>query len=420
MVFSIPLSSFGQYVKSRFPAQTPRHALSNIARPSVLRYNAIMTITSVKAVSVAGSKTWNYVRLETDTGLTGTGEAHPGVGICELIERRLAPLLIGADARNVEPLLQRMLTSNTGDSAGGMLVGAIGGVEVALWDLAGKALGVPACRLLGGAYRDRIRLYADVGRGAGMANTPQSWAERAREAAAEGFDALKFDVDHSADDLSHDLLARGLSLPELDRMTELVAAARAGAGESVDLAIDCHGISQVRDVLLLAERLAPYRLMFLEDPVPPENTEAMAKVTRNTAIPICTGEWRYRRDGFRDLIVQQACDLVHVDVAATGGMAEAKKIADLADLYYLPFAAHNITSPFGLVASSHVCAAVRNLNSMELPHHADQVAWRWDLVRSSEPLIDAGRFVVPRGPGLGVELDEAVVNQHLAPGSAPL
>ena len=379
-----------------------------------------MTITSLKTVSVAGSKVWNYVRLETDTGITGTGEAHPGVGICDLIERRLAPMLIGADARNVEPLHRRMLASSTGDSAGGMLVGAIGGVETALWDLAGKALGVPACRLLGGAYRDRIRLYADVGRGAAMENTPASWAARAREAAAEGFDALKFDIDHSADELSHDLVARGLSLAELERMTSLVAAAREGAGDGVDLAIDCHGIYQVRDVLLLAERLTPFRLMFLEDPVPPENTAALAKVTRSTPIPVCTGEWRYRCDGFRDLIEQQACDLLHVDVAATGGMSEAKKIADLADLHYMPFAAHNITSPLGLVASSHVCAAVRNLNSMELPYHSDQVAWRWDLVRSPEPLIDRGRFVVPRGPGLGVELDETVVNEHLAPGSAPL
>ena len=379
-----------------------------------------MTIASVKAVAVAGSKIWNYVRLETDAGITGIGEAQPGVGIRELIERRLTPLLIGADARNVEPLYQKMLSSNTGDSAGGMLVGAIGGVETALWDVAGKSLGVPAFRLLGGAYRDRIRLYADVGRGISMQNTPPSWAARAREAAAEGFDAIKFDIDHSADQLSHDLLARGLSLAELDRMTELVAAARAGAGDDVDLAIDCHGIYQVRDVLLLAERLVPFRLMFLEDPVPPENTAALAKVTRSTPVPICTGEWRYRRDGFRDIVEQQACDLLHVDVAATGGMAEAKKIAELADLYYLPFAAHNITSPLGLVASSHVCSAVRNLHSMELPYHAEQVAWRWDLVRSPEPLIDGGRFVVPRGPGLGVELNADVVNDHLAPGSAPL
>ena len=379
-----------------------------------------MTITAVKTASVQGSKTWNYVRLETDTGLVGTGEAHPGAGITELVERRLAPLLVGENPQNVEPLYNRLLTRTTGDSAGGMLVGAIGGVETALWDLKGKALGAPVFQLLGGAYRDRIRLYADVGRGVDMTNTPESWAARAREAAAEGFDAIKFDIDHAADEVSHDLAARGLSLAELARMTELVAAARAALGGGVDLAIDCHGIYHVRDVLLLARHLEPFALMFLEDPVPPENSDALAKVTRSTPIPICTGEWVFRRDGFRRLIERQACDLLHVDVAATGGIGEAKKIADFADLYYLPFAAHNITSPLGLVASAHVCAAVRNLHSMELPYHADQVAWRWDLVRSPRPLVRDGRFLVPQGPGLGVELNEEVVNRHLAPGSARL
>lgn len=323
-----------------------------------------MTITAVKTASIRGSKRWNYVRLETDTGLVGSGEAHPGAGICELVERRLAPLLVGRNALHVEPLHTRLLTASTGDSSGGMLVGAIGGVAAALWDLKGKALGVPVFQLLGGAYRDRIRLYADVGRGVDMENTPESWAARARAVAAEGFDAIKFDIDHSADEVSHDPAGRGLSLAELERMTALVGAARAALGGNVDLAIDCHGIYHVRDVILLAQRLEPFALMFLEDPVPPENDAALAKVTRSTPIPICTGEWRCRADGFRPLVEQQACDLVHVDAAACGGVGEAKKIADLADLYYLPFAAHNITSPLGLVASAHVCAAVRNLHSM--------------------------------------------------------
>ena len=379
-----------------------------------------MTITAVKTVSVKGSKTWNYVRLESSGGLIGTGEAHPGAGIPELVERRLAPLLVGENPLHVEPLHNRLLTGTTGDSSGGMLVGAIGGVATALWDLKGKALEVPVSQLLGGAYRDRIRLYADVGRGVDMANTPESWAARAREAAAEGFDAIKFDIDHAVDEASHDVTARGLSLVELSRMTRLVEAVRNALGDGIDLAIDCHGIYNVRDAILLAQRLEPFALMFLEDPVPPENVDAMAKVTGSTPIPICTGEWLYRRDGFRRLIERQACDLVHVDVAATGGVGEAKKIADLADLYYLPFVAHNITSPLGLVASAHVCAAVRNLNSMELPYHADQVPWRWDLLRGPRPLVRDGRFLVPQGPGLGVELNEEVVNRHLAPGSAPL
>lgn len=168
--------------------------------------------------------------------------------------------------------------------------------------------------------------------------------------------------------------------------------------------------------MLLAERLEPFNLMFLEDPVPPANVDAIRKVTESTSIPICTGEWLHRRDGFRELIQNQACDMLHVDVSATGGILESKKIADLADLYYIPFAAHNIVSPLGMVAASHVCAAVRNLHSMELPYHADQVAWRWDLLRTESPLIQNGKFIVPEGPGLGVELDEDIVRKHIKTG----
>ena len=266
-----------------------------------------MTITAVRTVSVKGSKTWNYVRLESASGVVGTGEAHPGAGIPELVEQRLKPLLVGENALNVEPLQNRLLTSTTGDSSGGMLVGAIGGVATALWDLKGKALGVPVFQLLGGAYRDRILLYADVGRGVDMANTPESWAARAREVAAEGFDAIKFDIDHAADEASHDVTARGLSLVELSRLTSLVEAARGALGDAVDVAIDCHGSYHVRDVILLAQRLERFALMFLEDPVPAENVDALAKVTGSTPIPICTGEWLYRRDGFRRLIERQAC-----------------------------------------------------------------------------------------------------------------
>ena len=156
-------------------------------------------------------------------------------------------------------------------------------------------------------------------------------------------------------------------------MERLAAAARQAAGPGLDICIDCHSLYNVRDVLLLAERLEPFRLMFLEDPVPPDNIEAMAKVSGATKIPICTGEFLHRRDGFRPLIETQACDMLHIDASSTGGLLEAKKIADLADLYYMPCAFHNITSPLGLVASSHVCAAVRNLHTMEIPYHADQV-----------------------------------------------
>ena len=371
-----------------------------------------MKITDVQAMTLNGYKQWNYVQIETDDGLTGIGEAHPGAGIAEII-LQFKKTLVGADPRNIEPLYHRMIGAANNRSAMGL--SAIGGIETALWDLLGKSLEVPVYQLLGGKYRDRIRLYADVGHGKG--NTPEGWAQRAKEGVADGYQAIKFDIDNSANELKQDTVNRELSTAELQKMTSLVAAAREAAGDGIDISIDCHSLFSTHSAMKLAERLEPFDLMFLEDPVPNDNVEAMAKVSAATSIPICTGEFLFRRDGFRELIQTQACDMLHVDVSGTGGILEAKKIADLADLYYIPFAAHNITSPIGMTATAHVCAAVRNFIVMELPYHADQVEWRWDLAISDEPLMQDSVFVVPEQPGLGVEINAEVAREHLMPGS---
>ena len=256
-----------------------------------------MKITDVKATTLKGYKDWNYVKVETDAGISGVGEAHPGEGITDAVTKCLRPMLIGQNPLNVEPLYTRMLDRSTGQSTAGILLGAIGGVETALWDVAGKAIGVPVYQLLGGKYRDRLRMYADVGRGRNRQNTPETWAERAKEGVADGFQSIKFDIDGSANELQHDPVDRGLSLAELDKMEAMVSAVRDAVGYDIDLCIDCHGKYNVRDVLLLAQRLEKFNLMFLEDPVPPENIDAMGKVTASTSIPICTGEWVHRRDG---------------------------------------------------------------------------------------------------------------------------
>ena len=370
-----------------------------------------MKITDVKATTLKGFKQWNYVRIETDEGLSGLGEAHPGSGIADIV-KQFKGTLVGKDPLNIEPLYNRMIGSARNRYAMGL--SAIGGIEAALWDLKGKILETPVYQLLGGKYRDRIRLYADVGHG--RANNPEGWAQRAREGVEDGYQAIKFDIDNSANELKQDAVNRELSTAELSKMTSLVAAAREAAGDEIDICIDCHSLFSVHSAIKLAERLESFNLMFLEDPVPNDNIESMEKVTSSTSIPICTGEFLFRRDGFRDLIQGQACDMLHVDVSGTGGILEAKKIADLADLYYMPFAAHNITSPIGMTAAAHVCAAVRNFIVMELPYHANQVEWRWELAISDEPLIQNNVFVLPDKPGLGVELNEEVAREHLAPG----
>ena len=192
-----------------------------------------MKITDVQATSVKGFKQWNYVRILTDEGITGLGEAHPGVGVVDVVVKQLRSTLIGKDPRDVEPLYTQMTRSARARS--GVVLAAIGGVECALWDLLGKALGVPVYRLIGGKYRDRIRLYADVGRGKGGENTPEAWAARAREGVADGYQAIKFDIDNSANELRQDAVNHELSTAELAKMTSLVAAARDALGDGIDL-----------------------------------------------------------------------------------------------------------------------------------------------------------------------------------------
>ena len=375
-----------------------------------------MKITEIKTTIIEGSYPWVYVRVATDEGLYGLAEAYPIRGVIDVLHRQLEELLIGQDPLAIEPLYNHLLERTPGQSSGGTTLAAISAVEIALWDIKGKALGVPVYQLLGGAYRNRLRLYADVGHGTNMDDTIEAWADRAKEGLADGFSAIKFDIDHSADEHNLDPVNRGLSLAELDKMEALLAAAREAAGPDLDICVDCHGLYNVRDALLLAERLAPYNLMFLEDPVPPENIEAMAKVSAGTPIPICTGEFLHRRDGFRALIEDQACDMLHIDAASTGGLLEAKKIADMADLYYMPCAFHNIVSPLGLAATAHLAAATRNLHTMELPYHADQVPWRWEIVAGDQPLVEDGFFNVPQAPGIGIEIDPDIARAHLRPG----
>ena len=189
-----------------------------------------MKITDVKVAVLDGYKVWNYVKIETDEGLSGLGEAYPGEGVADLVLSWLRPLLVDANPLDVEPLFHRMIDRAIGHAAGGTMMAAIGGVEAALWDVSGQALDVPIYQLLGGKYRDRIRLYADVGRGSGGVDTPEAWGQRAREGVADGFGAIKFDINGAADEFRLDPVNRGLSLGELEKMTALVAGRDAFAG----------------------------------------------------------------------------------------------------------------------------------------------------------------------------------------------
>ncbi|MBM3216762.1 mandelate racemase/muconate lactonizing enzyme family protein [Candidatus Poribacteria bacterium] len=371
-----------------------------------------MKITDIKTALVQGHGWSCFVRIETDEGLVGMGECiHGGGGITRIIDE-LKPALVGENPLNWDVLFEKVRRRYIFDGAlAGNFVTALSGFDIALLDLTGKALGTPVYQLLGGKYRDRIRIYADCH--AGRDNTPESAAERAKEVVAQGFTALKFDVDDASDPNKYDPWNWSVAPRELDRMVNTVAAVREGVGDAVDIAIDMHGRFDTAAAIRVAQAMEPYRLLWLEEPVPPENIAAMREVKRNSPVPICTGENLYLRWGFRDLIEQQAADIVMPDLPKCCGLTEGKRIADLAAMYYIAFAPHNVCGPLGTVASAHCCASVPNFLVLEW-HWMDRPHWH-ELVLADPPLIRDGYLHLPDGPGLGVELNFEAAHRYKKP-----
>ncbi|PSP27627.1 enolase, partial [Halobacteriales archaeon QH_2_65_14] len=375
-------------------------------------------ITDVQTTMVDGNFPWTLVRVYSDAGVVGTGEAYWGAGVPELIER-VRPFLIGENPLDIDRLYEYLVQKMSGEgSIGGPTVTAISGVELALHDLAGKLLDVPAYQLLGGKYRDAVRVYCDCHAGEGESEDERSTAEppegertgteaaiaSAREAERVvdelGYDALKFDLDVPSG-REKDRANRHLRNAEIEHKVDIVEAITVAVGDRADVAFDCHWSFSGGSARRLATALEPYDVWWLEDPVPPENHEVQREITRETNTPVAAGENVYRKHGHRTLLEEQAVDVVAPDVPKIGGMRETRKIADLADVYYLPVAMHNVSSPVATVAAAHVGAAIPNALAVEYPSY--QLDWWGDLVE--ETVIEDGYIEVPEAPGLGVTLD---------------
>ncbi|MFQ6095369.1 MAG: mandelate racemase/muconate lactonizing enzyme family protein [Candidatus Bathyarchaeia archaeon] len=370
-----------------------------------------MKITDIQTARLDVGFKQVLVKVYTDEGITGIGEACWGQGVKDIIRsQKMKSILVGQDPLDVNRLLTRMIETMSGEgSQAGSVVTAISGIELALWDLAGKALGVPVYRLLGGKYRDKIRIYADCH--GGKTDDPESWAATARSIKKMGYTALKFDIDtpeHWREDFN-----RCLSTTEIRTQAEKIAAVREAVGDDVDIAVDCHWRYSTKDAVRLAKALAQYGLLWLEDPIPPWNIDAMHKVTSLSPVPICTGENLYLKHGFRRLIERQAADIVAPDIPKVGGILEFKRISDMADTYYIPVAPHNVSSPIGTMASAHACASIKNFLVMEVHHLSTGAVWWEDLVKEEKPIIEKGYIKIRDKPGIGLELDEKEVSKHL-------
>lgn len=409
-----------------------------------------MKISRLKTAVVEGNFDWTFVRIETDEGLRGLGECFFAPGLTAIL-RSLEPLLLGEDPRDIHRLFRklRLATSGAGSSAG-IIHNAISGIETALWDLLGQALGAPIYRLLGGKFRDRVRIYADchggealecldevlrtrparwiVAEAAGQhiakdyfgesagerCSSPEDYRRRALAKKAEGFTALKFDLDVPGTE-GADLYNRVLSNRAIDHAVNLIAAVREAVGVDTDIAVDCHWRYNPSDIVKVARELEPFRLMWLEDPVPPENIAALKEVSAKVRVPIATGENLFLFEGFQEIIAQHALSVVTPDLQKVGGLAVAQSIAQFADVHSMPVAPHNISSPVGTLAAAHFCAAIPNFLALEF--HAGEVPFWNDLVDGvSKPLIQNGFLALPEGPGLGVTLNEEVARRYARAG----
>ncbi|MFH1085330.1 MAG: mandelate racemase/muconate lactonizing enzyme family protein [Chloroflexota bacterium] len=374
-----------------------------------------MKITDVQACVVgrpephSGGSVWTFVRVYTDAGIVGTGECNSAGPFSNRFATKEAVLtmrqhLLGQDPMQIGKLYEIMRRRGRyGGGSTAPMIFAITGIENALCDIAGKALGVPAYQLLGGKFRDEIRLYADCH--AGETNEPAAYAEKSLEVVAEGYSAVKFDVDHVSPG-KRDPFNWTLSAREMTHVISLVRAVREAIGYEIDLAIDCHGQFDMGSAITLARAVEDLRLMWLEEPVPAENMDALAQVRAATSTLICTGENQYTRFDFLQLLEKRAVDVIMPDLAKAGGLFEGKRIADIADAYYVPIAPHNVSSPLGMMAACHCVATVPNFLVLEF--HGREIAWWEDLCEGDKPFIRNGVMRVSERPGLGVELNDTV------------
>jgi len=381
-------------------------------------------ITGVETATVEGNFTWNLVRVHTDRGVSGLGESYRGGAVTDIMAY-LEELLVGENPLDVERLVRHLVQETSGHGGTtGKVVTAVSGLEVALWDLAGKLLDVPVYRLLGGKYREAVPLYCDCHAGEAFAvehgytdyhdadaYRPEAYAETAREAASEGFSALKFDLDAPADNDSDPVNGR-LSGGDIGRKREVVAAVDDAVGDEVELAFDCHWDYSYDTAKRLARALEPYDLMWLEDVVPPENADVQRRLAEATSTPLATGENRFRVHEFSELLYEGGVDVITPDPLTCGGLAESTAIASRAEENYVVFSPHNVSSPLGTVACAHLGAAIPNLGYLE--YHGRGLDWWGDVVE--ETVIEDGAIEVPEEPGLGVTLDESTAAEH-SPGN---
>jgi galactonate dehydratase len=372
-----------------------------------------LKITDVKTAFLQGF----HVRIYTDQGLTGDGEAVDATSGAAGIVAGFRFSLIGQSPLDVGAIWERIRTGGIFSGAqAGQFVTALTAVEIALWDLTGKALGLPIYQLMGGKVRDRIRIYIDSG--TDSRDDPQAKPFIA-QIVENGWTMAKIDIDDARDPSRFDRVNWTANNAEIDHMIDKIAFMREALPKTIELAVDMHGRYDLGTAKRVAKEAEPFKLVWLEEPVPPENIDAMRDVRQSTHTPICCGENIYMRWGFRELFEKQAVDIIMPDVQKCGGLGEARRIADMAQTYYIPIAPHCQASPIGMMAACHAMSTVPNFLVQEWHwgHPAQRTA-RWKQYVKEGDIIQKGYITVPDKPGIGLAIDDEALRKMVRPGSA--
>lgn len=361
-----------------------------------------MRIARIETFFVDGFyRNFVFIKMETTGGLVGWGE-------CSLEGKEAAVQgaiqdytrdILGLDARSIEVHL-RTMTRDSFWMNGPVLRSAMGGLEMAMWDLLGKSLGVPVHTLLGGMLRTEIEAYSNAWYFG--AKTPQEFAAATEVPLRAGYRALKFDPFGYAGFVQ--------STAELREAVARVAAVRQAAGPDVQIGLDAHGRFGLASALRLVRELEPYDLFFLEEPLHPDDVDGLAQLARQSRIPIVLGERLYSRWDYRRVLELGLAPFVQPDVIHVGGILELKKLGAMAEVYSVGVAAHNAAGPISTAATLQAVATMPNVQIQEMFAPQD-APWRDELARPPIAVL-GGKVQIPQGPGLGIELDESVARAH--------
>lgn len=383
-----------------------------------------MKITDLKVwvtIPEKNGRSYVFLRVDTDEGISGIGEATSSGGGGSIVvgnmlnflknstlKQDFRETLIGENPEQVDLIWHKLYRRFTGGGgSGGFVTTMLSGVDIALWDIRGKVQGKPIYEILGGGQlRNDIELYTHVTPG-----NPEKAADQAKNIVLQGFDTMKTDPFMPEMAKHHRRYLQGTISPKgADLAVNTIAAIREAVGNNVDILIDCHGNFNVPTAIAMAKLLEPYNIGWFEEPVQPNSNEALRHVKESIGVPICVGERLYTRWDFVPILKERLAEYLMPDILWTGGITEFYKISMLAESFYIPVSPHDASGPINILAGAHVMMTVPNFYKLEINHAA------LNTLNSmiNEPLnVAEGKLIMPKRPGLGIELDEEFIEAHL-------